>query len=42
MQEGTVKVHVRFIMRKLGAANRTQVAILSQATGLADSYANRN
>jgi DNA-binding NarL/FixJ family response regulator len=27
MTEGTVKVHVRQIMRKLGAANRTQVAI---------------
>jgi DNA-binding NarL/FixJ family response regulator len=27
MKEGTVKVHVRQIMRKLGAANRTQVAV---------------
>jgi DNA-binding NarL/FixJ family response regulator len=27
MTEGTVKVHVRQIMRKLGAANRTQLAI---------------
>jgi len=27
MTEGTVKVHVRQIMRKLGAANRTQVAV---------------
>jgi DNA-binding NarL/FixJ family response regulator len=27
MQESTVKVHVRQIMRKFGAANRTQVAI---------------
>lgn len=27
MQEATVKVHVRHIMRKLGAANRTQVAL---------------
>ena len=27
IREGTVKVHVRQIMRKLGAANRTQVAI---------------
>ena len=42
MQEGTVKVHVRFIMRKLGAANRTQVAILSQATNLADNNATKN
>jgi DNA-binding NarL/FixJ family response regulator len=29
MTEGTVKVHVRQIMRKLGATNRTQVAILA-------------
>jgi DNA-binding NarL/FixJ family response regulator len=27
IREGTVKVHVRQIMRKMGAANRTQVAI---------------
>jgi DNA-binding NarL/FixJ family response regulator len=27
LREGTVKVHVRQIMRKMGAANRTQVAI---------------
>jgi DNA-binding NarL/FixJ family response regulator len=27
IREGTVKVHVRQIMRKLGVANRTQVAI---------------
>ncbi|MBS0525344.1 MAG: response regulator transcription factor [Proteobacteria bacterium] len=32
IREATVKVHVRQIMRKLGVANRTQVAILS-ATG---------
>jgi DNA-binding NarL/FixJ family response regulator len=32
IREGTVKVHVRQIMRKLGVANRTQVAIAS-ATG---------
>lgn len=28
--EGTVKVHVRQIMRRLGAANRTQAAVLSE------------
>jgi DNA-binding NarL/FixJ family response regulator len=28
--EATVKVHVRNIMRKLGAANRTQVALLAE------------
>jgi DNA-binding NarL/FixJ family response regulator len=28
MTEATVKVHVRQIMRKLGAANRTQVAVI--------------
>jgi DNA-binding NarL/FixJ family response regulator len=35
MTEGTVKVHVRQIMRKLGATNRTQIAILvtSQRNG---------
>lgn len=27
MEESTVKVHVRYIMRKLGATNRTQVAL---------------
>lgn len=32
MQESTVKVHVRQIMRKLGAANRTQAALLASAT----------
>src|SRR5690606_38324456 len=32
MQESTVKVHVRQIMRKLGAANRTQAALLAMAT----------
>jgi len=31
MQEATVKVHVRQIMRKLGAANRTQAALLAQS-----------
>lgn len=29
MQESTVKVHVRQIMRKLGAANRTQAALMA-------------
>lgn len=29
IREGTVKVHVRQIMRKLGVVNRTQVAIIS-------------
>jgi DNA-binding NarL/FixJ family response regulator len=32
MREGTVKVHIRNIMRKLKAKNRTEVAIL--ASGL--------
>lgn len=31
MQEATVKVHVRQIMRKLGAENRTQAALLAQS-----------
>ncbi len=31
MTEGTVKVHVRQIMRKLGATNRTQVAVCASA-----------
>lgn len=35
MTEGTVKVHVRQIMRKLGALNRTQVAILTAAPEMA-------
>ena len=29
MQESTVKVHVRHILRKLGAANRTQAALIA-------------
>jgi DNA-binding NarL/FixJ family response regulator len=33
IREGTVKVHVRQIMRKLGVANRTQVAIACAAPG---------
>jgi DNA-binding NarL/FixJ family response regulator len=34
MQEGTVKVHVRQIMKKLKATNRTQVAFLANRVGL--------
>lgn len=30
MREATVKVHVRHIMRKLGASNRTQVALFAE------------
>ena len=30
MREATVKVHVRHIMRKLGVANRTQVALVAE------------
>jgi DNA-binding NarL/FixJ family response regulator len=37
MQEGTVKVHVRQIMKKLNATNRTQVAFLANRL-----YAERN
>lgn len=33
MQEGTVKVHVRQIMKKLKATNRTQVAFLANRLG---------
>jgi DNA-binding NarL/FixJ family response regulator len=34
IREGTVKVHVRHIMRRMGAANRTQVAVAaSRANG---------
>jgi DNA-binding NarL/FixJ family response regulator len=31
MSESTVKVHVRNIMRKMGATNRTQVAYKAQS-----------
>jgi DNA-binding NarL/FixJ family response regulator len=31
MCESTVKVHVRHIMKKLGATNRTQVAYLTNS-----------
>ena len=37
MTEGTVKVHVRQIMRRLGATNRTQVAIFATQSAAADS-----
>jgi len=30
LSEATVKVHVRHIMRKVGATNRTQVALLAE------------
>jgi hypothetical protein len=40
MQESTVKVHVRQIMRKLGASNRTQAALLSTAIANAPSAQN--
>ena len=33
MQESTVKVHVRNIMRKLKAKNRTEVAVMVNARG---------
>lgn len=35
IREGTVKVHVRQIMRKMGAANRTQVALARANDGTA-------
>ena len=31
IREGTVKVHVRHIMRRMGVANRTQVAIAASS-----------
>ena len=34
IREGTVKVHVRHILRKLGASNRTQIAIACASNGL--------
>ena len=36
MQESTVKVHVRHILRKLGAANRTQAALIAAELMKAD------
>lgn len=35
--EGTVKVHVRAMMQKLGARNRTQMAVLAARTGFRQS-----
>lgn len=35
IEEGTVKVHVRRILRKLNAANRTEAALLAQEMGRA-------
>jgi len=37
MQESTVKVHVRQIMRKLNAANRTHAALMAEKLGLAST-----
>ena len=37
IREGTVKVHVRQIMRKMGAVNRTQVAIVANGGEVAGS-----
>src|SRR3954464_9870422 len=37
MRESTVKVHVRNIMKKLKATNRTQVAYIAKGMGLAES-----
>src|SRR4051794_10925697 len=36
MRESTVKVHVRSIMKKLKATNRTQVAYIAKGMGLAE------
>jgi DNA-binding NarL/FixJ family response regulator len=41
IREGTVKVHVRQLMRKLGVANRTQVAI-AYANGTETEMSRRN
>jgi DNA-binding NarL/FixJ family response regulator len=35
MEESTVKVHVRQIMRRLGVTNRTQAALVAQRLGIA-------
>ena len=38
MTEATVKVHVRQIMRKLGASNRTQAAVCAVEADLNDTH----
>ncbi len=38
MTEGTVKVHVRQMMRKCGASNRTQLALGGSSTVAAETY----
>jgi two-component system nitrate/nitrite response regulator NarL len=37
LREPTVKVHIRHIMRKLGARNRTQIALIAERLRLTDS-----
>jgi DNA-binding NarL/FixJ family response regulator len=41
IQEATVKVHVRRIMKKLNAANRTQAALAAQQIGFFDGLRHR-
>lgn len=41
MQESTVKVHVRQIMRKMGAANRTQAALMAAGSSVQRPLAGR-
>jgi two-component system nitrate/nitrite response regulator NarL len=38
--EATVKVHIKTVLRKLGATNRTQVAIWAVQHGLTNTYGN--
>ena len=40
LAEATVKIHVRHLMRKFGAGNRTQVAVLSRYQGMVGNRAN--
>jgi two-component system nitrate/nitrite response regulator NarL len=40
--EATVKVHLKAVLRKLGASNRTQVAIWAVQHGLTNGTINRN
>lgn len=40
LSEATVKIHVRHLMRKFGAGNRTQVAVLSRYPGALGGRAN--